>query len=234
MPLTTRTVLEQCVGDQRPHARGAAGAGGTAGAVGAGRCRRRRARRRGALVSRSMSEHRAVVLGSGPGALPAGLGQVERGVPGAGVITGAATVAGKVALVFPGQGSQWVGMGRELYASSPCSPPDRRVRQGAGPVRRLVVAGRAVRGGGAASLDRVDVVQPALWAVMVALAAVWESLGVRPDAVVGASKGEIAAAVVAGALSLEDGARVMALRSQVVRELSAGAACSRSRLRRHG
>ncbi|MEU2963277.1 acyltransferase domain-containing protein, partial [Streptomyces albidoflavus] len=175
----------------------------------------------GALVSRSMSEHRAVVLGSGPGALPAGLGQVERGVPGAGVITGAATVAGKVALVFPGQGSQWVGMGRELYASSPVFAA--RIDACARALAPFVdwslpdvLCGAA----GAASLDRVDVVQPALWAVMVALAAVWESLGVRPDAVVGASKGEIAAAVVAGALSLEDGARVMALRSQVVRELS--------------
>ncbi|UYM22907.1 acyltransferase domain-containing protein [Streptomyces albus] len=144
----------------------------------------------GALVSRSMSEHRAVVLGSGPGALLTGLGQVERGVPGAGVITGAATVAGKVALVFPGQGSQWVGMGRELYASSPVFAA--RIDACARALAPFVdwslpdvLCGAA----GAASLDRVDVVQPALWAVMVALAAVWESLGVRPDAVVGASKG---------------------------------------------
>ena len=59
-------------------------------------------------------------------------------------------------------------------------------------------------------LERVDVVQPVLWAVMVSLAAVWESAGVAPSAVVGHSQGEIAAAVVAGALSLEDGARVVA------------------------
>ncbi|TDC97026.1 SDR family NAD(P)-dependent oxidoreductase, partial [Nonomuraea deserti] len=69
---------------------------------------------------------------------------------------------------------------------------------------------------GQPGFDRVDVVQPVLWAVMVALAEVWRSLGVVPAAVIGHSQGEIAAAVVAGALSLEDGARVVALRSQAI------------------
>ncbi|MEU0039655.1 acyltransferase domain-containing protein [Streptomyces sp. NPDC006333] len=73
---------------------------------------------------------------------------------------------------------------------------------------------------GAPGLDRVDVVQPVLWAVMVSLAALWESFGVRPAAVVGHSQGEIAAAVVAGALSLQDGARVAALRSRAITALA--------------
>src|SRR5205807_2409232 len=73
---------------------------------------------------------------------------------------------------------------------------------------------------GAPSLDRVDVVQPALWAVMVSLAAVWQAAGVTPDAVLGHSQGEIAAATVAGILSLEDGARVVALRSQALAALA--------------
>ncbi|WP_236710521.1 type I polyketide synthase, partial [Streptomyces sp. 150FB] len=72
----------------------------------------------------------------------------------------------------------------------------------------------------AGEFGRVDVVQPVLWAVMVSLAAVWESVGVVADAVVGHSQGEIAAAVVAGALSLEDGARVVALRSRAIRALA--------------
>ncbi|MDN0201146.1 type I polyketide synthase [Streptomyces sp. S.PNR 29] len=176
----------------------------------------------GALASsRPVFEHRAVVLGSGREALLAGLGEVEQGVPGAGVITGAASVTGKVALVFPGQGPQWIGMGRELYAASPVFAA--RIDECAQALAPYVdwslheVLGGAA---GAASLERSDVVQPALWAVMVALAAVWESLGVRPDAVVGHSMGETAAAVVTGALSLEDGARVMALRSRTVVELS--------------
>ncbi|WP_258563535.1 acyltransferase domain-containing protein, partial [Streptomyces phytophilus] len=71
-------------------------------------------------------------------------------------------------------------------------------------------------------LGRGDVVQPALWAVMVSLARLWESFGVVPAAVVGHSQGEIAAAVVAGALSLEDGARVAALRSRVIARGLAG------------
>ncbi|KOV20406.1 hypothetical protein ADK60_26220, partial [Streptomyces sp. XY431] len=69
-------------------------------------------------------------------------------------------------------------------------------------------------------LARVDVVQPVLWAVMVSLAEVWRSFGVVPDAVVGHSQGEIAAACVAGGLGLEDGARVVALRSRAIRVLA--------------
>ncbi|WP_333771959.1 SDR family NAD(P)-dependent oxidoreductase, partial [Streptomyces sp. IBSBF 3136] len=73
---------------------------------------------------------------------------------------------------------------------------------------------------GAPPLDRVDVVQPALFAVMVSLAAVWRARGVRPDAVIGHSQGEVAAACVAGALSLNDAAAVVALRSQALTGLS--------------
>ena len=70
--------------------------------------------------------------------------------------------------------------------------------------------------------ERVDVVQPALWAVMVALAAMWEAAGVTPSSVIGHSQGEIAAACVAGMLSLSDGARVVALRSKALAGLSGG------------
>src|SRR6185369_3368943 len=75
----------------------------------------------------------------------------------------------------------------------------------------------AVRGGvGSGRLDRVDVVQPVLFAVMVSLAAQWRALGIHPDAVLGHSQGEIAAAYVAGALSLRDAAKVVALRSRAI------------------
>jgi acyl transferase domain-containing protein len=73
---------------------------------------------------------------------------------------------------------------------------------------------------GAPGLDRVDVIQPALLAMMASLADLWRDHGVEPDAVVGHSQGEIAAAVVAGALSVADAARVVALRSQALLELS--------------
>ncbi|MER7871919.1 SDR family NAD(P)-dependent oxidoreductase, partial [Streptomyces cellulosae] len=73
-----------------------------------------------------------------------------------------------------------------------------------------------------ADLDRVDVIQPVTWAVMVSLAATWQHLGVRPDAVVGHSQGEIAAAAVAGALTLEDAAKVVAVRARIIGEHLAG------------
>ena len=77
---------------------------------------------------------------------------------------------------------------------------------------------------GAPGLERADVVQPVLWAVMVSLAAVWEAAGVVPDAVVGHSQGEVAAATVAGMLSLEDAARVVAVRSRALSRLGVGGA----------
>ncbi|MEK9524755.1 acyltransferase domain-containing protein, partial [Streptomyces venezuelae] len=72
----------------------------------------------------------------------------------------------------------------------------------------------------APGLDRVDVVQPASWAMMIALAALWRASGVKPTAVIGHSQGEIAAAVVAEGLTLDDGARIIALRSKALRALS--------------
>ncbi|WP_372456064.1 SDR family NAD(P)-dependent oxidoreductase [Streptomyces buecherae] len=128
-------------------------------------------------------------------------------------------------LVFPGQGSQWVGMGAGLLEASPVFAA--RV----GECERALAPyvdwslTEVLRGGvDAADLGRVDVVQPVLWAVMVSLAAVWADQGVKPAAVVGHSQGEIAAAVVAGALSLEDGAKVVALRSRALRRLAGGGA----------
>uniref|UniRef100_UPI001F2FEC63 type I polyketide synthase n=1 Tax=Actinokineospora pegani TaxID=2654637 RepID=UPI001F2FEC63 len=124
---------------------------------------------------------------------------------------------GKVVWVFPGQGSQWVGMGRELLDASPVFA--QRVAECAVALGRWVDWSLVdvLRGDVEPGLsDRVDVLQPACFAVMVGLAAVWSSVGVVPDAVVGHSQGEIAAACVAGALSLEDAARVVALRSRAI------------------
>ncbi|WP_326639697.1 SDR family NAD(P)-dependent oxidoreductase [Streptosporangium sp. NBC_01755] len=176
------------------------------------------------VVSRSVFEHRAVVVGGGRGELVAGLGAVASGEPAAGgVVAGVADVVGKSVWVFPGQGAQWVGMGAALLGESPVFAA--RMAECAAALEPFVDWSLldVVRGvEGAPGLDRVDVVQPASFAVMVSLAAVWESLGVRPDAVVGHSQGEIAAAVVAGGLSLQDGARVVALRSRLIADRLAG------------
>ncbi|UED87990.1 type I polyketide synthase [Streptomyces profundus] len=172
-----------------------------------------------ALAGRSVFEHRAVVVGGSADELGSGLGALVDGEPASDVVSGVASVVGKTVFVFPGQGSQWVGMAVELLDSSPVFAA--RFNECAEALAPHVDWSlvEVVRSGG---FERVDVVQPVLWAVMVSLAALWESVGVVPDAVVGHSQGEIAAAVVAGGLSLVDGARVVALRSRVIGERLAG------------
>ncbi|WP_460444064.1 type I polyketide synthase, partial [Amycolatopsis cihanbeyliensis] len=177
-----------------------------------------------ALLGRTGFEHRAVIIGAERDRLLAAAATIGTGRPDTGVVEGTADLAGSgVVFVFPGQGAQWPGMGARLLAESPVF------------AERMAECERALapwvdwsptevlRGAeGAPPLDRVDVVQPVSFAMMVSLAGLWRSCGVRPDAVVGHSQGEIAAAVVAGALSLEDGARVVAVRSGAIARRLAG------------
>ncbi len=169
------------------------------------------------LSTRAVLGDRAVVVaGSGAEAV-AGLGALARGESATGVVTGSAGATGKLVWVFPGQGSQWVGMGRELLDASPVFAE--RITECAAALEPWVDWSLVdvLRGETDPDLmNRVDVLQPASFAVMVGLAAVWASVGVVPDAVVGHSQGEIAAACVAGALSIEDAAKVVALRSQAI------------------
>ncbi|MGW3297782.1 acyltransferase domain-containing protein, partial [Streptomyces xiamenensis] len=123
-----------------------------------------------------------------------------------------------VVFVFPGQGSQWVGMALDLLESSPSfaermAECDRLLRAAAGWSLFDVLRDEA-------ALERVDVVQPVLFAVMVSLAEAWRSVGVTPSAVIGHSQGEIAAACVAGGLSLPDAVRVVVERSRLLVALS--------------
>ncbi|SFQ99943.1 Acyl transferase domain-containing protein [Lentzea waywayandensis] len=157
---------------------------------------------RALVTTRSVREHRAVVLDA------AGLDAV----------TSEPANPGDVVFVFPGQGSQWAGMGRALLGSSPVFAS--RMSECASALSSFVDWNLLDVLDDEEALGRVDVVQPVLWAVMVSLAEVWRSHGVEPAAVVGHSQGEIAAAVVAGGLSLEDGARVVALRSKAILRLS--------------
>ncbi|MFI0898071.1 SDR family NAD(P)-dependent oxidoreductase [Streptomyces sp. NPDC020983] len=171
---------------------------------------------------RTAFEHRAVVVGGDRAALLAGLDALAEGVPDPAVVRGTAggTGPGPV-LVFPGQGSQWLGMGVQLLDASPVFAARAAACERAlAPYVDWSLCAVLRGEGDAADLSRVDVVQPVLWAVMVSLAAVWAEFGVVPAAVVGHSQGEIAAACVAGSLSLEDGARVVALRSRALRSLA--------------
>jgi acyl transferase domain-containing protein len=172
------------------------------------------------LVStRSPFEHRAVVLAGDRAEALAGLDVVAAGGDSAQIVRGvAAGPVGPVVFVFPGQGSQWAGMGRRLYAESAVFA--RAIDECAWALKPWVEWSLVDVLGDADALDRVDVVQPALFAMMVSLARVWRSFGVVPDAVVGHSQGEIAAACVSGALSLADAARIVALRSRALTELA--------------
>ncbi|EHK81362.1 short-chain dehydrogenase/reductase SDR, partial [Saccharomonospora azurea SZMC 14600] len=170
------------------------------------------------LAGRSVFDHRAVVVGEDPVALMSG---IARGESPAGVVHDVASPVDRVVFVFPGQGSQWVGMAARLLDESPVFAE--RMGECAEALAPFVDWDVFDVLGDEVALARVDVVQPVLWAINVSLAAVWESLGVVPGAVVGHSQGEIAAAVVAGGLSLGDGARVVALRSKVIAARLAGA-----------
>ncbi|MFD7639739.1 type I polyketide synthase [Kitasatospora sp. NPDC059795] len=165
-------------------------------------------------VGRASFEHRAVVVGTDRSELLDGVKALAQGA----AMSGGGLVSGRSVLVFPGQGSQWVGMAAELLAESAVFAG--RMAECERALAPYVDWSLAEALGSERLLARVDVVQPVLWAVMVSLAEVWRSFGVVPDAVVGHSQGEIAAACVAGGLSLEDGARVVALRSRVIRALA--------------
>jgi len=126
---------------------------------------------------------------------------------------------GKVAFVFPGQGSQWKGMGQALLRECvPFREAIERCDTALKPLTGWTVRAVLEDPDGPVPFDRVDVVQPVLFAVAIALAESWRALGIEPSAVIGHSQGEVPAAVFSGALSLEDGAKVVALRSRAVLE----------------
>ncbi|TJZ94480.1 type I polyketide synthase, partial [Actinacidiphila oryziradicis] len=172
-------------------------------------------------TTRQAFEQRAVVLGAGHDEFRAGLTALEAGDQAANVVEGTARAVGGTVFVFPGQGSQWPEMGRELLGTSPVFAEHLNACAKALAEYQDWSVTDVLRGvPGAPSLDRGDVVQPVLFAVMVALARLWQAQGVTPDAVIGHSQGEIAAAHVAGALSLSDAAAVVALRGQALKAVA--------------
>ncbi|MEU9578343.1 type I polyketide synthase [Streptomyces chilikensis] len=168
--------------------------------------------------TRAHFERRAALVPRDRDALLKDLRSLADGVAAAGTVTGAASEEVRPVFVFPGQGAQWAGMAVELLDTSPVFAA--RMAECAAALAphtdwSLLDVVRSGEG-----LDRVDVVQPVLWAVMVSLAELWRSHGVQPAAVIGHSQGEIAAAAVAGILSLQDAAKVVALRSRAITALA--------------
>jgi acyl transferase domain-containing protein/NADPH:quinone reductase-like Zn-dependent oxidoreductase/NAD(P)-dependent dehydrogenase (short-subunit alcohol dehydrogenase family)/acyl carrier protein len=180
-----------------------------------------------ASVRRSHLIHRVAVTGATAAELQDKLEGFAKGQNSASISTGAAEHGRKpkIAFVFPGQGSQWVGMGRELLRTTAV------FRRAMGEIDQAIqretgwsVLEQLEDVSFEEGLTRIDVVQPTLFAVEVALAEVWRFWGVIPEAVVGHSMGEVAAAHVAGILSLEDAAKIICRRSALLTRVAGAGA----------
>jgi phthiocerol/phenolphthiocerol synthesis type-I polyketide synthase C len=168
-------------------------------------------------------EHRLAVVGDSPAELAESLAAFRQGTPHPGLSTGRCRPGQRpgVVFVFSGQGSQWFGMGQRLYADEPvfqealelCDTAMRPHLNGS-------VLAELFADEKDSPLSDIGIIQPAIFAVQVALAALWRSWGVEPAAVVGHSMGEVAAAHVAGALSLDDAAQVICGRARLLRRAS--------------
>ncbi|QDX31003.1 type I polyketide synthase [Dickeya poaceiphila] len=170
-------------------------------------------------ISRSQFSCRAAVRGQSREVLLKGLLALENGqdYPTLTVGASAANESGKLLFIFPGQGSQWPKMGMELYNAF--SVYRQAINEVDSALRAYVdwsLIDVLHANPDTPPLDRIDIVQPALFAVMTALARLWQSFGFTPHAVAGHSQGEIAAAYIAGALSLQDAVRIVALRSRLM------------------
>ena len=174
--------------------------------------------------TRSVFENRAVVVGADREALMAGLAGLVSGEPGPNVAVGRAKSAAKTVFVFPGQGSQELGMGAQLYERFPvfAKALDEAMHALDGHLR--VPLKQVMWGDDAQLLESTEFAQPALFAIEIALAALWQHWGVLPDVVMGHSVGEIAAAHVAGVLTLDDAVRLVAVRGRLMAALPPGGA----------
>ncbi len=178
--------------------------------------------------TRSALEYRLSLVAGSREELLLALAVAAKGGTPAGAARGRLDAGGalpRVVLVFPGQGGQWLGMGRQLLAEEPVfraavEACDRALAHELGPGADWSLPGELSAEPAASRLGRIDVAQPVLFAMQIALAALWRSWGIEPSAVVGHSMGEVAAAHVAGALSLEDAVAVICRRSLLLRRIS--------------
>lgn len=175
-----------------------------------------------ASTRRSHLEHRLCIVGVTRDEMMTGLNAFVAGEPSAAVTTGrASALPPKVVFVFPGQGAQSAALSAQFYEQeaafrSAFDACDEVIRAEAGFSVRDVLLQPASN----SAHEEIDIAQPVLFAMEVAFAALWRARGVEPAAVVGHSMGEIAAAFVAGALSLQDAAAIICRRSRLMRQVS--------------
>ncbi len=171
-------------------------------------------------TARTAFDHRALALAGDRERLQEELEAFAAGREDAGLARGVAR-DGRPVFFFPGQGSQWKGMALELVDASPAFAAHMRACEEAlSPHLDFSVDEVLAGAEGAPPIERIEVVQPTLFAVMVSLARLWQDCGVEPAAVAGHSQGEIAAAHIAGGLSLEDAAMLAAVRSRIISRLA--------------
>jgi myxalamid-type polyketide synthase MxaE and MxaD len=171
----------------------------------------------------SHHDHHLAVTGNSPAQLMESLEAFLRGEARPGLSSGRKLSARrrKLVFVFPGQGSQWFGMGRRLLEEEAVF---REVIERCDRAMRpygdwSLLAELTVTDAAQSRLSEIDIIQPSLFAIQVALAALWRSWGIEPQAVVGHSLGEVAAAYVAGALSFDDAVRVICHRSRLFKRI---------------
>ncbi|WP_091193187.1 type I polyketide synthase [Micromonospora narathiwatensis] len=170
-----------------------------------------------ALTGRSTFPHRAVVLGRTLDELREALTALVEAAEHPNLTIGEASDGGRVAFIYPGQGSQWPAMAHQLYRTSPTFRNSIDSTEAAlRPHLDWSLLSVVLERPDAAGLDRVDVVQPTLFAVTTALTALWRHHGITPDGVIGHSQGEITAAHAAGILTLDQAARLIAHRGRAL------------------
>jgi pimaricinolide synthase PimS1 len=179
-------------------------------------------------LDRARLPHRAIAIATGQEELISHLHALSRGEASDGLVQGEARGEGKLALLFSGQGSQWAGMGSELYEAFPvfadafdalCAELDRRLGRS---LKQILFAAEGSQD--ALLLDRTEFTQPAIFALEVALFRLVSSLGLAPDYLIGHSIGELSAAHVAGVLSLEDACTLVSARGRLMGALPVGGA----------
>jgi len=170
---------------------------------------------------RSHFEHRLGVVTSSRSFLVAQLEELSQGQLPTGAVQGMASEPPKIAFLFTGQGSQYPGMGRQLYETQPVFKDalDRCSQLLEPYLDQPLLSVLYPAEGEASPLDQTAYTQPALFALEYALAQLWLSWGVYPDVVMGHSVGEYVAACIAGVFSLEDGLKLIAERGRLMQAL---------------